>query len=375
MEAKKSRVTEAGFKGTGKGEVMVQYLEKEEKQRCRELWEEAFLEDSREFCDYYFREKLKDNRILALVQDGQVDAMLHRNPYSIAAKGRCWQVDYLVGVATRKEKRHRGYMRRLLLKAMKDMQQEKMPFCFLMPAAEAIYRPFGFVYICRQPKFERGTGWGEESRQPVSGLIPWKDTDEYETRLNLAAEWMDSWLQKHYQLYTKRDRDYVRRLVDEIASENGTLDILYDREKIAALSSMWGRTEPEQRLLYGDAPYVKRVDGQEKPAIMARIISLEVFMKVICLKEDAGCSENCVVRLQIRDTLIPENDGMWLWHLERGGSWMERPEQEKNDFVPELSLTIEELTAWLFGYETPEAAGNYESLAEPLQGVFLDEVV
>ena len=44
---------------------MIRYLETEEKGRCLDLWREAFPEDSTEFCDYYFKEKMKDNRVLA----------------------------------------------------------------------------------------------------------------------------------------------------------------------------------------------------------------------------------------------------------------------------------------------------------------------
>ena len=43
---------------------MIRYLETEEKGRCLDLWREAFPEDSTEFCDYYFKEKMKDNRVL-----------------------------------------------------------------------------------------------------------------------------------------------------------------------------------------------------------------------------------------------------------------------------------------------------------------------
>ena len=43
---------------------MIRYLETEEKGRCLDLWREAFPEDSTEFCDYYFKEKMKDNKVL-----------------------------------------------------------------------------------------------------------------------------------------------------------------------------------------------------------------------------------------------------------------------------------------------------------------------
>lgn len=357
---------------------MIGYLEGEHKQRCRKLWEEAFPEDSREFCDYYFREKTRDNRILAITEDGQVQAMVHRNPYRIQARDCCWQADYLVGVATRRERRHRGYMRRLLLKMMGDMRREKMPFCFLMPAAEAIYRPFGFVPVYQQPGFVMGGG--KKSLQ-AKGLIPEEDSDEYRRMRLLAAEWMERWLGRHYQLYAKRDDAYLKRLAQEIASEDGTLDVLYDGDEIAALEGWWGRTEREQRLLYGDEPYVAVSGSPQKPGIMARIISPEVFVNVIHLKKDAGCGHSCILPLRLQDPLIPENDGMWIWHLEKDGSWMERkawPEtfiQGQDGYLPPLSMAIEEMTAWLFGYGVPEVVESYEDFIEPLHGVFLDEVV
>ena len=125
---------------------MIRYLNDREKQSVRELWEEAFPEDSKEFGDYYFKEKVRDNRILALIGEKpegedkepgpreshqeRADAMIHLNPYRLMVRGRCWQADYLVGVATRRDKRHRGYMRCLLLRMMKDLRQEQMPFAF-----------------------------------------------------------------------------------------------------------------------------------------------------------------------------------------------------------------------------------------------------
>ncbi len=45
---------------------MIRYLTAEEKPLSRDLWEEAFPEDSRSFDDYYYSEKIKGNRILAL---------------------------------------------------------------------------------------------------------------------------------------------------------------------------------------------------------------------------------------------------------------------------------------------------------------------
>ena len=44
-------------------------------------------------------------------------------------------------------------MRSILKKMLEDMNQDHVPFTFLMPADEAIYRPFQFAFIYRQPNF------------------------------------------------------------------------------------------------------------------------------------------------------------------------------------------------------------------------------
>ena len=50
---------------------MLHYLNKEEKNRSRELWEQAFPEDSDCFRDYYYTEKTRDNIIEARERGSQ----------------------------------------------------------------------------------------------------------------------------------------------------------------------------------------------------------------------------------------------------------------------------------------------------------------
>lgn len=385
---------------------MLKYLATKEKILSRDLWEEAFPEDSKSFDDYYYREKTRDNRILAAVEDGQVQAMVQMNPYLLQAGGRRWRVDYLVGVATRKEKRHQGYMRRLLERMMADMREEQMPFCYLMPAAEAIYRPFGFTYIFRQPGWElvnedgltrrpllgadENKGAAENSGaarcatvQPVAAA--WRDTAGKRRYLEWLADWMNRWLERRYQVFAVRDDRYLLRLMEEIASENGTFDVLYDQDVMIGVQATWGWTEKEQRLLYCEAPYVREA-AEPKPAIMARIITPGQFVKAVHLKQQAK-EDELTLRLYLEDPLLAENQGLWLWHLEREGSWLERAGSEREctgsdqgnpgaeRAEAELHLSITELTSWLFGYDVPVAAKPFKDRIETLKHVFLDEVV
>lgn len=93
---------------------------------------------------------MKDNRILVKAEGGKLVSMAQLNPYSFVCRGREWPVDYIVGVATAEDSRHRGHMRSILKKMLEDMNRAHVPFTFLMPADEAIYRPFQFAFIYRQ---------------------------------------------------------------------------------------------------------------------------------------------------------------------------------------------------------------------------------
>ena len=124
--------------------------------------------------------KAADNRILAAMEKGNCLAMLHRNPYTFRLRGKCVRADYLVAVATRRPFRHRGLMRSLLTRALRDMEQEQQPFAFLMPADEAIYLPFDFRLM------------GNEDEEGLASLS--------------GKE-----LSKEYDLYIEKDEDYERR--------------------------------------------------------------------------------------------------------------------------------------------------------------------
>lgn len=99
----------------------IRKLETEEKQNTKKLYEEVFSEDSKSFVDYYYEEKLKDNQIYAVEEDGEIQAMLHLNPYELAVNGSKKDVNYIVAVATRESYRKRGYMAGLLKQALNDM--------------------------------------------------------------------------------------------------------------------------------------------------------------------------------------------------------------------------------------------------------------
>lgn len=173
------------------------YLSPERRNDTRGLYETVFSEDSRKYVDFYYTYKTRDNEILALEQDGQIVSMLHLNPYQMIVNGYETKSNYIVAVATREDYRHRGCMRMLLEKALRDMAAQGMPFTFLMPASERIYAPFDFVWICSH-------------------------TELPERVKRLDADGQNRYLAARYQLFCKRDMRYIENQKAEMLTEEGT---------------------------------------------------------------------------------------------------------------------------------------------------------
>lgn len=379
---------------------MPRYLKQEEKEKTRKLWKEAFPEDSDSFLDYYYEEKMKDNQVIVVEEQEKILSMAHLNPYRVSVRGRLLKSNYIVAVATDAAHRHQGHMRAVLNQILNDMCREKMAFTFLMPADKDIYLPFDFVYIFDQPKWEL--------KEEVKGQVASRACPAEFYYYQETADFMNSFLAPKYQVYSLRDAAYVERLQKELQSENGELEILYDKcdeRRLVGVRAYWGLKEREERMFYACPEYGKLSESR-KPAIMARITNLEEFMKSIRLVKEAPVEE-LTIELQVRDPLIADNNGRFSWKLDKKSSEIRRMD-DKSWYVPEmlsaadvessekpdminpqqkLNISIGQLTGWLFGYSDPEEKnswGSYEEsgknhsvyeMIDTLKGVYLDEIV
>lgn len=188
----------------------------EEKQAARKLYEEAFPQDSPAFVDYYFADKCKDNVITVLESDdGKILSMAHLNPYRLMFCGREVPAYYIVAVATEEKFRHKGMMTRVLEASFDFMKAQGVPFSWLVPMKEKIYRPFGFETIC------------DFSLQ----RIPYEE------------------VRKNYDVYCLQDQEYLRRsrIEEELAQGDSctgmpedpvVMALPADRERMRALLEM-----------------------------------------------------------------------------------------------------------------------------------------
>ncbi len=344
----------------------MRYLEKGEQEKSRKLWSLAFPEDSEEFKDYYFKEKAKSSRILVKEENGEIFSMLHRNPYRIRLGEGEQTLDYIVGVATEPQRRHQGHMRDLLKQALSDARREGQAFCFLMPAAEAIYTPFGFRFVYDQPfpilAEEEAL---EITRKPASE----------EKNLSELSAFMEQWMAKRYQVYAVRDEKYTKGLVDELASEAGFLERIYAASgKLTGLRAFWGLEEREQRFFYMDGK--TKEEKPPKPAIMARIADLRSFLSLTRLKEGTEKTEGL---LWIEDSFLEENRGLWIWKVDEKGASAEKAAGGCNGdpFVCDVSQMVQ----WLLGYRDwselmpGKRVPDWMRRIERVRGIYLDEVV
>ncbi len=194
------------------GNMKLRKLHMEEHIRTRKLWEEIFTEDTPEFLDYYYSVKTKENEIYVIEDGDEIVSMLHLNPYEMRIGNQIYQTHYIVAVATKESYRKRGLMRQMLNHAMQVMKDRGEPFTFLMPASEAIYKPFGFEYIY------------EQKQGKVKGR-PCTDTNLVmecagETDCKAIADFANQML-KEYDVVTWRDATYYKTLLSELASEEG----------------------------------------------------------------------------------------------------------------------------------------------------------
>lgn len=361
-----------------------------EKGTCRELWEEIFAEDSKGFLDYYDKWKYAENECFGIFDGDRLVSMVQLNPYEMRIKGsvpeaserdskggsggdgRPWfqtvESCYIIAVATREEYRHRGMMAALLRESLGRMRKKGMAFTFLMPAAEAIYRPFGFRYFYESNVgMLKLCGTDETADRIELSVRPAVPSDSSE--LAAFAEEVQSEL---FDCYTKRDCKYYEMLLEELASEGGGLLLLTEpgedgfgeaagqneelsekNRKLLASVPYWGenaveireilcRPRDRERVLsalgrwFGGSRTGKRPEQvsmagasfeleKKKPVIMGRIVDAISFLELFSAD---GPME---LFLELSDELLEENCGVYRWSLSLRGSRAERivlPEEQ-----------------------------------------------
>lgn len=350
-----------------------------ENQRARKLYEEIFDEDSPAFVDYYFRVKAAENEIFVVENEKQeILATLHLNPYEMMFCGEKVKTNYIVAVATRADCRHQGMMRSLLQASLQEMYRREETFTWLMPAAEAIYRPFGFRFIYEKNKMtvtadvlrraETDEKWQIHSDQEVSGDIFCEEAKK-EDLAELAC-FAEKQLSKLAEVYTVHDIAYFEQRMQEVGCEGGSLILIRKEKEICgyflalkkdreaweivvedavqkkafpAVLHWFGASEEKCTFTAFPQIWEQYAQSENVPAIMGRIVHLERFVCCLKIKKEQEW------KIRLTDSLIPENNGYFIIKTGIEGGSLIRvenlSEKEKKMFC---SMDIGQLTEELF---------------------------
>lgn len=72
------------------------------------LWAYCFEKPTDPFFQWYFKDLYTPETVLLGEENGQAACDLHRRPYTMSVRGRRFDTDYIVGVATHPAARGRG---------------------------------------------------------------------------------------------------------------------------------------------------------------------------------------------------------------------------------------------------------------------------
>lgn len=350
-----------------------------ENQRARKLYEEIFDEDSPAFVDYYFRVKAAENEIFVVENEKQeILATLHLNPYEMMFCSEKVKTNYIVAVATRADCRHQGMMCSLLQASLQEMYRREETFTWLMPAAEAIYRPFGFRFIYEKNKMtvtadvlqraETDENWQIHSDQEVSGDIFCEEAKK-EDLAELAC-FAEKQLSKLAEVYTVHDIAYFEQRMQEVGCEGGSLILIRKEKEICgyflalkkdreaweivvedavqkkafpAVLHWFGASEEKCTFTAFPQIWEQYAQSENVPAIMGRIVHLERFVCCLKIKKEQEW------KIRLTDSLIPENNGYFIIKTGIEGGSLIRvenlSEKEKKMFC---SMDIGQLTEELF---------------------------
>lgn len=122
------------------------------KSSIKALWKLCFT-DSEAFTELYFQLRYREERNLALWEDGQPVAALQILPYPMTFHREVVQTGYISGACTHPDYRNRGLMGHLLKEALQKMHRDGNDFTTLIPAEPWLfeyYARFGYAPVFHQ---------------------------------------------------------------------------------------------------------------------------------------------------------------------------------------------------------------------------------
>lgn len=317
---------------------MIRYLENNEKQNIRPLYEHCF-DDTPQYTDYYFEKRLPNNKVVVNETDDGIVSAVHIIPKNAIVGKLKTNIMYLYGIGTDEAYRNKGLMNETVKYAIKDLFNDMEAFTYLIPAeAETaqIYRKLGFEYVMDKPDMKHA----EQIKKPTHSLISRKAENADLVRLAIFAK---SATEKKYCVTLSKDIEYFRKIKELIEVEGGYIDI-YVENKVIVGYRIWLDDEILEEVLDPSISTMSWCENHGKPYVMARVLNVR---KTLRLLEFKGFGQK-IIRLS--DPVIDENNGCFKFSYDHGNMRIDKIDESTLENEPEFDITIAELTAHIFGY-------------------------
>ncbi len=342
---------------------MIRRLNESDKDKAIELWQEIFIEDGPSLVAYYFDTHIKIDQVVGYLEGDVLVAMAHLNPYQLMWQGCLYNTYYVVGVATKQSHRRQGLMRKMMTWVLRDRYEAGDVFSVLMPIDSRLYDQFGYGFIQDVALYK----FKYENLNRKKRTVP-NEVIDVETSIQLLPIY--NTYKKTLTLSQNRGMRDFEHLLKEVHSENGHVVVVpdgyviyYDFGDIFVRECIYTSDEglmnildyigsiagekpiqwqmPKNNALKHLIPHIKEHERLEKPFMMARILHVETLLEAM-----ADFLGTCIIKV-IDDQILENNH---TYKVEGQVSITQE--------APDITLDIESLAQWLFGYDSLESLAS-----------------
>ncbi len=117
-----------------------------EYEKLKELWQTAF-DDSEESLDYFFRNTVSPERVLAVFEDNKPVSVLYMLESEVIQDRKIYSAYYIYAVCTHPDFRGKGLMKSIFEELFKTAKSRNIDYLFLVPEEEYLfnlYKKIGF---------------------------------------------------------------------------------------------------------------------------------------------------------------------------------------------------------------------------------------
>jgi predicted acetyltransferase len=325
------------------------------------------------------KESMKNHKILGIWDENILAAKLHIIPLTIFINDAEWTMGGIAGVATYPEYRRNGYVKALIMDALKHLRNHNQIVSLLHPFDISFYRKYGWEILNEQKKLtiekinlkclEAQPGfvrrYSKETHNEVIENIYKQFCTLHSGMLKRDTKW---WIENVYSevsqvaVYYHSENDAKGYILYQVKDKKMKVEELVALDHHARIG-LWNFICQHDSMIetvtlnlasHDPFPYFlpqPKVKTEFTPYFMARVVDAEE-----CLRRFPFIQENAPLFLHLEDSHAPWNNGSYLlgngeikvFKEKMGGQCVHPPKKG-------IRLTINSLSAILFGYKRPMA--------------------